>query len=114
MLDINDSTAEELLTAEQLLNMTVSKEELYKRQKEGLMQSLMSSMVQTATQTGATAYVAQLNPQINAALLTEVTDEFKKLGYSTVVKNEKTQQLGEYIALIIDWTGNVPERSEEQ
>lgn len=100
--NVNDQE-QELVSAEVLRGMTITKEALFEKQKNGVLESLMNSMVRTAQETGANSYSANLNPQFDPTLLSSITDVLKGLGY-TVSTEAKTQEgIGAFIQLSINW-----------
>lgn len=93
-----------LVTAEVLREMTITKETVLERQKASVLDSLMSSMVRLASENGAKVYKANLNPQFDAVMLTQIIDTLKGLGYkveTTKTQEENTKQ--EVILLSISW-----------
>jgi hypothetical protein len=93
-----------LVTAEVLREMTITKEDLLKRQKESVLEALMSSMVRLASEQGSTSYSANLHPQFDSVILVQIVDTLKSLGYTVVTekaKEENTDQ--EIIRLVVTW-----------
>lgn len=101
--DISDLNETKLVPASELKAMTVSKEDLFKRQKESVLDSVMSSMVTVATDQGALGYSATLNSQFDAGLLAEIVTEFKALGYVVTTEAKTDAKLGALILLDISW-----------
>jgi len=96
----NDTT---LVSAELLREMTVSKEDLTARQKASVLDQLMSSMVRVATEAGGNSYSANLNPQFDPALLAQITDELKALGYTVTTEAKNDPKMGSFINVLIAW-----------
>ena len=92
-----------LVTAEVLRGMTITKEALFEKQKNAVLESLMGSMVRIASETGANSYAANLNPQFDPALLAEIKGELEKLGYAVTAEAKSDQQLGNFIQLVVSW-----------
>ena len=100
----------ELLTADQLRSQTISAEEKFERDKNNVLQNLMSSMVQAANLNGDTQYSASLNPAFNKELLSNIKDELVNLDYQiqeTIssdvnLKNESNPK-GEFTTITISW-----------
>ena len=99
-----------LLTADQLRSQTISAEEKFERDKNNVLQNLMSSMVQAANLNGDTQYSASLNPAFNKELLSNIKDELVNLDYQiqeTIssdvnLKNESNPK-GEFTTITISW-----------
>lgn len=92
-----------LVTAQALREMTITKESLAKRQKDSLMDSFMSSMVKQATEAGNTSYAVNLRPDFDATMLNEITTELRNLGYTVDVKTTSNTTVGEYLVLTVNW-----------
>lgn len=92
-----------LVTAEALREMTITKEDLFERQKANVLDQLMSSMVRQATENGNRSYSANLNPQFDPSLLGKIVDELKALGYEVTSEAKNDPKLGSFIALSINW-----------
>lgn len=103
MESIGNQGNTELVTAEELRNLTISEEEKRERDRRNVKDNMMSSMVRLASENGALEYTANLAPQFDSVLLTTIVDDFKELGYKTEVKKEKNDNFGEYIALKVSW-----------
>ncbi len=77
---------QELVTAEQLRELTATDEELYDRALKGLVESAMSSMVANATNQGALGYGVQIllesNGKSNEKLIEDFVKTFQDLGYT--------------------------------
>lgn len=106
-LDISSEGSSNLVTAQVLRDMTITKDDLFSRQKNNVLDSLMSSMVRIATEAGGESYVANLNPQFDAALLEIIIRDLEDLGYK-VTSETKTVTLEagnptSFIALTISW-----------
>ena len=89
MDNINDQTAEDdavagqLIDAEALRDITLSREELYSIAKTNFCETLMSSMVGVATKNGSSFYAAQLLDQLDETLRDDIISVFDNLGYKT-------------------------------
>jgi hypothetical protein len=92
-----------LVTAQVLREMTITKEAIAKRQKESVLDSLMSSMVRQATEAGNTSYAANLNPQFDPVMLAEIVTELQTLGYTVTTEAKNDEKLGAFITLSINW-----------
>jgi len=102
-LDISNESNITLIPAESLREMTVTKEALFKRQKENVLQELMEAMVNSATNRGSTGYIANLNPQFDATMLAEIVAELSNLGYKVVTEAKNDEKVGSFIAIEITW-----------
>ena len=109
MQNLTEETNTELLSADELLNLTISEQEKFERDRQSVLENLMSSMVQVATQNGATQYAAALNPQFDKNLLTVVAIELTNLGYRTETTEVNDPKLGTYSNLSISWKKTVEE-----
>jgi hypothetical protein len=92
-----------LVTAEALREMTITKEALFEKQKNSVLDQLMSSMVRVASEAGGNSYVANLNPQFDPVLLAAVDTELKSLGYKTTTEAKTDKAVGNFVALTISW-----------
>lgn len=103
----NNEISTEFVTAEQLRDMTISKEDRFERDRNNIMTSLFDTMVKLATENGVSSYDVKLNPHFDPVLLSTVKNDLTELGY--VVKSEKKDdpQLGKFIALDISWAEQV-------
>lgn len=83
----------EILTVQELIEITATDDELYKRALDGLVESTMSNMVNDARNKGALGYQAQIfkeaNGKSNEGLISEFVKTFTDLGYS--VESEDTE-----------------------
>jgi hypothetical protein len=102
-LNVNDVTDTKLVTAEVLRDMTISKEDLFQKQKESVLESLMSSMVRIASESGGKSYSANLNPQFDTTLLVSIVDQLKGLGYAVTVETKTAKDIGNFTQLTISW-----------
>lgn len=97
----------ELMTAQELREVTVTESVLYNRRKENLLQDLMGTMVRLATEQGRKNYSAQVQAkQFDTKLLEEVIEAFKGRGYTVSTADKVTNMTGtpiELIELTIDW-----------
>lgn len=109
MQSINEQTGTpqtqelELVSADTLRDMTITPEELFDKQKQEILVSLMSSMVSVATQNGASEYAANLHPQFDPKLLEDIKTQLGSLGYTTESRKESAENLGEFISLVVSW-----------
>lgn len=101
--DISNDNNTALVPADQLRAMTVSKADLYKRQKASVLDSLMSSMVQLATENGNSEYQANLHPQFDATMLGEIKTELEGLGYTVTSEAVTGEKIGAFISLTVKW-----------
>lgn len=92
-----------LVTAEVLREMTITKEDLFERQKNSVLDALMSSMTRIASEQGGRTYVANLNPQFDPVLMTSITEKLQELGYSVTVETRTDEKLGSFVSLAINW-----------
>lgn len=102
-LDVGNNNDTTLVTAQALKEMTVTKDELFARQKASVLDSLMSSMVRIATEVGGNDYIATLNPQFDQNLLNEIVDELTTLGYIATVQDKVDTVGGQTKVLTIIW-----------
>jgi len=98
-----ESDVTEIVPAETLREMTATKESLFERQKNSILETLMSSMVKVATDNGARNYSANLHPQFDQVLLKTVTDKLTEAGYAVTAETRKDDKIGEFIVLNIVW-----------
>lgn len=96
----NDTT---LVNAQTLREMTVTKEALFERQKASVLDSLMSSMVRIATETGGSNYAANLHPQFDPSLLAQIVAELETLGYTVTSEAKNDEKLGAFIQVAVSW-----------
>ncbi len=92
-----------VIDAETLRGMVVSKEDLFNRQKEGVLDSLFSTMVKIASEQGGTSYSANLNPQFDPRLLSSIVEKLESLGYKTTTEARNDEKLGAFVTLTINW-----------
>lgn len=108
-LAAESAVQEKLVDAQTLREMTITKEELFNRQRDNVLDAIMSSMTGVASTKGDSQYVAQLTPQFDAKLLAEVVAKFEALGYKvtnearTLPDNQDGSKGQSYIALTISW-----------
>lgn len=100
--DIN-GTDTNLVTAEALREMTITKEDLIARQKANILDDLMSSMVKVATQHGANSYTANVNAQFDPTLLQDIVAQLTTLGYTVTTENKSTEKMGNILQVVISW-----------
>lgn len=98
-----DAQETNLIPATQLREMTITKEELAKRQKNSVLENVMHSMVQAASQSAQTQYGARLNPQFDPTLLEEIVTELQTLGYTVTKESKEADGIGAFIQLNINW-----------
>jgi len=104
MESISESTATtEFVTAEELRDMTISKEDRFERDRGNIMNSLMDSMVKIASENGLFVYTANLNPQFDAVLLTTISKDLNELGYEVTAEEKDEPNLGKFISLNVSW-----------
>ncbi len=94
---------ETLVSAEALREMTVSKETLFERQKESVLDTLMGTMVRIASEQGGNEYSANLNPKFDPSLLTSITTRLQELGYTVTVETKTAEAVGQYPVINIKW-----------
>lgn len=92
-----------LVDAKSLREMTVSKEDLYSRQRTNVLESIMEAMVKTASEQGNNTFDARLQPNFDPTLLNDIVTELKGLGYETSVNEIENPAVGKYISLLISW-----------
>lgn len=103
------TTEEKLVDAQTLREMTVTKEELFTRQRDNVLDAIMSSMTGVASSKGDFSYSASLTPNFDAKLLAEIVGKFETLGYKvasearTLPKNQDGSDGQAYISLTISW-----------
>lgn len=92
-----------LVTADSLREMTITKEELFERQKSSVLDALMSSMTRIASEQGGRSYVANLNPQFDVNLLNSITQTLQGLGYVVTTESKQDANIGNFTSLTISW-----------
>lgn len=92
-----------LVPADVLRGMTVSKDEIAKRQKENTLQDIMSSMVRLATEQGATSFSANFQVNSSQSFIDSIADELKALGYTVTSELVNNSQLGNVLSMNITW-----------
>lgn len=97
------ATEEKLVDAQTLREMTITKEELFNRQKDNVLDAIMSSMTGVASSKGDFQYQAQLTPQFDTKLLAEIVKKFEDLGYKVTSEAKNQEAIGAYVALSISW-----------
>jgi hypothetical protein len=102
-LNAGNDNDTKLITAQALREMTVSADVLYQRQKDSILDSLMSTMVRNATESGAGSYEARFAPQFDLKLLAEIMSELVYLGYKVENLSKADEKLGPYVSLNIAW-----------
>lgn len=102
-LAAEQASADKLVHAQVLREMTITKEELFTRQKDSVLDALMSSMTRIAADQGGSNYVAQLTPQFDPTLLAEITKTLEGLGYKVTSEARNQKDIGSYVALTISW-----------
>ena len=102
---LNEQTQNDtnLVTAEALREMTISKEALLKNQKRGIIDTLMSTMVRIATEQGGNGYTANFDPKFNPTLLAEITENLESLGYKVVTEAKSDEKSIASISVTINW-----------
>jgi hypothetical protein len=102
-LDAGTENDTNLVTAEVLREMTITKEALFERQKQGVLDSFMSSMVRQASENGNRSFSATLAPQFDTTLLTSIVDTLKGLGYTVTTEAKSDEKLGAFILVVVSW-----------
>lgn len=98
-----------LIKADQLRDMTLTKEEIFEKDKNGLLDTFMGNMVQFATQQGAHQYAANLHEKFDPTMLTEISKEFENLGYQVQAGVLEEEKVGKFIQLVVSWNdGDTP------
>lgn len=103
VVNVGTETDTNLVPAQTLREMTVTKEALIKRQKDSVLDSLMSSMVRIATEQGGNGYAANLNPQFDPTILAEIVTELQTIGYTVTTEAKSDEKLGSFITMSIKW-----------
>jgi len=110
--NVDEGVSNGLVDADTLRDMTLTKQELFDKQKGEVTNSIMSSMISHATTNGGHAYSVQLNSKFDRELLNDIISEFNSLGYKTetedgVLAGDKT------LLLHVSWEedSNVSDRS---
>lgn len=98
-----DQNETNLITAQDLRAMVMTKEALFDRQKTSILNDLMSTMVRLATEQGAGGYAANLDPKFDPTLLSSVTKELTDLGYEVTTEPKTDGNLGSVLCLTIKW-----------
>lgn len=96
----NDTT---MVPAQTLREMTVSPDVIAKRQKDSILDAVMSSMVRIATEQGGNNYIVKLQPQFDQTMLTDITTELQTLGYSVKTELQADTTVGSYLSMTIAW-----------
>jgi len=110
---VSEGVSQGLVDAESLRDMTISKEDLFLNQKNGILDQIMTSMVSQATINGGFVFSTQLNPQFDRKMLDEIEGELKTLNYKTEIKDGEFQDQ-KVILLHISWEKeDVSDRPEE-
>src|SRR5690606_32010025 len=98
MKSVNDNNVElnegDLLTAEQLREITATPEELFQQKREDIKLNFMSSMVKLAREQGRKFYAANFQREQDTSLLDAVIKDFQDLGYKTITQ-DSVQKMGE-------------------
>lgn len=110
MRSVNDNNVEpndgDLLTAEQMREITSSPEELFEQKREDLKFNLMSTMVKLARDQGRKFYAVNFQREQDMSLLNAVVKDFQELGYKTTTQ-DSVQKVGEkeipIVTLSISW-----------
>jgi len=102
---LNEQTQNDtnLVTAEALREMTISKEALLENQKRGILDTLMSTMVRIATEQGGNGYTANFDPKFNPVLLADITNNLEGLGYKVLTEAKTDATVGASISVTINW-----------
>jgi len=105
MQSINELEADtgSLLDADTLRGMTITKEDIYLRQKNEVLDGLMSSMVSNATANGVFGYSASLHKDFNVDMLKEILEEFNKVGYNATYEENNSPAMGEHLTIHVSW-----------
>lgn len=82
----------DFLTAEELRNLTATKEELFEKKVFDIKENFMSTMVKLATQQGLFGYSAMFRKEKETSVLDKVKSEFEELGY-TVTTTDRVQEI---------------------
>ena len=103
VLDISETTEVNLIPASQLRDMTVTPADIFNKQRVSLLESLMTDMVNVATNQGRSDYTAVLSSSFNPDLLNAIVSALEESGYK--VANElKTNEGGtSQQSLLISW-----------
>lgn len=102
----------DILSAEQLREVTATEAELEKRAELSFMEGLMTSMVQVATGNGAKSYEAFIpeKPQPNQQkTIDTVTNKLKDLGYLVTFQPSYIMNEGKQVPMqkmIVNWENN--------
>lgn len=101
-LDLN-GTETGLIDAKILRDMTITKEQLFDRQKNSLLESLMSSMVRVASENGGTVFNATLNPKFDPVMLDSIVETLKGLNYTVNTSRQTDPSVGELTVITVGW-----------
>lgn len=110
MKSVNESSQElnenDLLTAEQMREITSTPEELFEQKREDIKLNFMSTMVKLAREQGRKFYAANFQREQDTSLLDAVIKDFQELGYKTITQ-DSIQKMGEkevpIVTLAISW-----------
>lgn len=94
-----------LIPAEQMRELTISKEDLRKKKKNQVLDNIFTSMVKVATENGHNGYGADFAPDTDESFLKDIEEEIKTLGYKTDIRIIKHPAANnqEIKRLVIDW-----------
>lgn len=93
----------DFINAEQLLELTISQEERFERDRKNVLTNLLDGCLHQAQTFGATNFSASLNPQFDPKLLVEVAGSLKGLGYNVNSRQQNDEKIGVYSVLDISW-----------
>jgi len=107
MEQIGQEDSTEYINAADLLDMTISEDARFDRDRNNVLDSLMGSMVKMATENGFTSYGANLNPKFDSKLLTAISGDLTKLGYEVKTKEVDDKTIGKFILLDVSWASKL-------
>lgn len=106
MQGINDIQTDEFPTAEELKELTATKEELFDKIVHDTKVNIMSSMVRLAKEQGKTSYGAQFRKEEDTTFINKVADDFRELGYEVNLEDGVNNIGGASVAittLTVSW-----------
>lgn len=99
--EMSNVSSNDLISAQQLQEMTATPEDLFNMKKEDLLVNLMSSMVGVATKNGAYTYQARMTADYDTAVLDAIQSELNGLGYNVSYEPSKFTVEGREIDIIV-------------
>lgn len=102
-MNVGNENTTALVDAATLRSMTATRESIYEKEKNSILDAFMSTMVRQATESGKNGYVAQLHPTFDRTMLADITKTLTDLGYTVKTEDSESAQLGKFILIDISW-----------